>query len=157
MCGWPCIIIHYFLHILHTDWDTHPVKWVFYPLAIEVNGQFFGHHYFVQSVPFIVQTMCGWMVRWLVKWSEKSSGLIWNTVTLFGGTVESHKNNLFRIVDMKVGPPEYKADVKITWPPPISDFTDEDFCFWQSKLQQVKHVILEISSCFLLQTKWIEK
>jgi len=45
----------------------------------------------------------------------KKDGLIWNTVTLFGGTEESHKKNLFRIGDLKVGPPEYKGDVKITW------------------------------------------
>jgi len=32
---------------------------------------------------------------------------------LFGRTAESHKNNLFRIVELKVGTPEYKGDVKI--------------------------------------------
>ena len=36
------------------------------------------------------------------------------SVTLFGGTEENHKNNLFKIVDLKVGPTEYKGEVKIT-------------------------------------------
>ena len=44
-------------YIFFIQTERHPVKRVFYILAIEVNGQFCGDHYFVHSVHFIVQTV----------------------------------------------------------------------------------------------------